>query len=123
MAAQQLCNRQKATESAFILLDSAISELNKMKDFKFAYDQNNGANDPRKALILALSSVGGHQMHNLAGKYVEQISLSNQDDVVERWIEGAAASGQYYVAYASIPDITSTAEDSIISTGYCCGSL
>ena len=81
-----------------------------MKDFEFAYDQNNGANDPRKALILALSSVGGHQMHNLAGKYVEQISLSNQDDVVERWIEGAAASGQYYVAYASIPDITSTAE-------------
>jgi hypothetical protein len=49
-------------------------------------------------------------MHNLAGHYVEQISLSRQDDVIERWIEGAAGSGQYYLAYTSIPDITSPAE-------------
>jgi hypothetical protein len=96
-------------QNVFLLLDSAISELNRIKSFEFTFDQNTGYNDPRKALILALSWVGGQEMHNLAGKYVEQISMTRQNDVLAQWIEGTAASGKYYLAYASIPDISSAA--------------
>ena len=111
MAARELItDKNSLQENAFILLDSAISELNRIRDFEFGSDRTYGSNDPRKAIVLAISWIGGQEMHNLAGHYVEQISLSRQDDVIERWIECAAGSGQYYLAYTSIPDITSPAE-------------
>jgi len=104
-----LAAKEGKKEKAFILLDSAISELNRIGDFEFLFSQNTGYNDPRKALVLALSSVGGQQMHNLAGKFVEQISIARQNGVIQQWVTGTAASGQYYLAYTAIPDITSTA--------------
>ena len=111
MAARELlAGSGNQKQNAFILLDSAICSLNRIKDFEFISDNIFGPNDPRKSLILALSWVGGQEMHNLAGKYVEQISMTRQDDVVERWIEGAAGSGKYYLAWSSIPDITSASE-------------
>jgi hypothetical protein len=110
MAARQLLSENGGQQhNAFVLLDSALCELNRIKDFEFTFDQNAGFNDPRKAIVLALSLVGGKEMHNLARKYVEQISMTRHEDVVTRWIEGTAGSGQYYLAYASIPEISSAA--------------
>jgi len=111
MAARELiAGKGDQKQNAFILLDSAICEQNRIKNFDFSSNYIFGPNDPRKALILALSWVGGQEMHNLAGKYVEQISMTRQDDVVERWIEGDAGSGNYYLAWSSIPEITSASE-------------
>jgi hypothetical protein len=109
-ARELLANKEGQKQNAFILLDSAICELKRIEDSEFLSYRVFGSNDPRSALILALSWVGGQEMHNLAGKYVEQISITHQNDVIERWIEGAAGSGQYYTAYTSISDITSSTE-------------
>jgi hypothetical protein len=108
-ARELLVNKNAHQEQAFILLDSAICELNRIRDFEFGTDRNAGPNDPRKALALALSWLGGEEMHKLAGNYVEQIPISRQDDMIERWVEGSAGSGQYYMAYNSIPEISSPA--------------
>ena len=111
MAAYQLLtDKDEKQEQAFILLDSATCEMNRIKDFEFEFSPNEGYYDPREALVFALSSVGGQDMHNLAARYVEQISMASQADVLRQWIEGAAVSGQYYLAYSSIPELTSTAE-------------
>jgi hypothetical protein len=111
MAARELLLKKDAhQEKAFILLDSAIGDLNRIRDFDFGTDYIFGPNDPRRALVLALSWVGGQEMHNIAGNYVKQIPISRQDVVIEQWIEGTAGSGQYYLAYTSIPDITSAVE-------------
>jgi hypothetical protein len=109
MAAKQLLDGKSAQQhNAFVLLDSAISDLNRIKDNEVTFNPNVGFNDPRKALVLALSWIGGQEMHNLAGKFVEQISMARHDDVIARWIEGTAGTGQYYLAYSSIPDISSS---------------
>lgn len=111
MAARGLLATKGAQqEKAYILLDSALCEMNRIRDFEFAFSQISGYGDPRNALALALSSVGGQEMHDLAGKYVEQISMARQINVIERWMEGTAASAQYYLAYASIPEIAVTAD-------------
>ncbi len=105
MAAHELLTKKAGRpETAYILLDSAINELNRIKDFEFV------SKDPRNALALALSAIGGQEMHALARKYVEQVSLASQDDMIERWMQGTASSGQYYLAYASIPDIAVTSD-------------
>jgi len=109
-ARELLAKKEGQKQNAFVLLDSAICDMNRIKNSEFVSYLVFGSNDPRRALVLALSWVGGQKMHNLAGKYVEQISMTRQDRVIERWIEGAAGSGQYYMAYASISDITSAAE-------------
>jgi len=107
LAARQLLSGKRGQqENAFILLDSAISEFKRMKGFEVAFNPSIGYNDPRNAIVLALSWVGGQEMHNLAGKYVDQISMIRRNDVIERWIEGTAGSGHYYLAYSSIPDIS-----------------
>jgi hypothetical protein len=36
--------------------------------------------------------------------------MTRHNDVIRCWIEGAAGSGQYYMAYTSISDITSAGE-------------
>jgi len=95
---------------AFILLDSAICEQNRVSDFEFNLDQFTGTHDPRKALVHALSWVGGREMYDLAGAYVKQISLNKQMDFVELWIAGIAGSGQYYLAWTSIPEFSSNTE-------------
>jgi energy-coupling factor transporter ATP-binding protein EcfA2 len=105
-----LAEKNEHHELAFILLDSAICELNRTRNFEFGFDWNQGSSDPRKALVLALSWVGGQQMHSLAGNYVEQIPISRQDDMLALWVDGTAGSKQYYPAYTSIPDITSAGE-------------
>jgi hypothetical protein len=111
MAARELQLKKDAhQEQVFILLDSAIGNLNRIRDFEFGTDNIFGPNDPRRALVLALSWVGGEEMHNIAGNYVKQIPISRQDVVIEQWIEGTAGSGQYYLAYTSIPEITSPVE-------------
>jgi hypothetical protein len=109
-ARELLAGKYGKKQDAFILLDSAICELNRIKDFEFASEWISGSNDPRKAIVLALSWLGGQDMYTLARKYVEEISITRQEDVIERWIEGTAGSGQYYLAYTSIPDITSLSE-------------
>jgi hypothetical protein len=107
-AREILASRNSQKHTAFILLDSAICELNRLKNFEFESDKIFGSNDPRKALVLALSWVGGQEMHRLARQYVEQFSVTHQDEVIEQWTEGAAGSGQYYRAYASIPDVNAS---------------
>ena len=109
-ARELLAGKDGPKHDAFILLDSALCEFNRIKDSDFSTEANNRSDDQRKALVLGLSRVGGKEMHEIAGNYVKQISITRQDDIIEKWIEGTAGSGQYYTAYASIPDITSAAE-------------
>ena len=107
LAARQLMAGKGAQQhNAFVLMDSAASEFSRIKDFEFTSDPHSGSNDPRKAIVLSLSWIGGQEIHKLAGNYVEQISLIKQNDIIARWIEGTAGSGQYYLAYASIPAIS-----------------
>ena len=111
MAARELlAGKEGPKQDAFILLDSAICEFKRIKDSDFSSEANTGSDDSRKALVLGLSRVGGKEMHEIAGKFVKQVSITRQDDVIEKWIEGTAGSGQYYLAHASIPDITSVTE-------------
>ena len=34
--------------------------------------------------------------------------MTRQNDVIARWIEGTVGSGQYYLAYSSIPEFSSS---------------
>ena len=105
LAAKQLM-AQKAghQELAFILLDSALSELNRIKDFEFT------AYDPRIALVQALSSVGGEEMYALSRRVVETVSIAKQKQMIEFWIGGTASSGNYFKAYSSIPAMSAPAD-------------
>ncbi len=109
-ARELLAGKEGPKHDAFILLDSATCELNRINNFEFPSLIFSISDDPRKALILGLSRIGGKEMHDIAGTFVKQISISRQDELIEKWIEGTAGSGQYYLAHTSIPDITSAAE-------------
>ena len=52
-ARELLAGNSNQQYKAFILLDSAICELDRIKDFNVTFDPNSGFNDPRKALVLA----------------------------------------------------------------------
>ena len=86
-------------EDAFEYLDSAMTEVDRLKDFEFIGD------DPRIAVVLSLSLAGGKDMDDLARKFVSKISISQQNGVLQSWIQGTAMSGNYYQAYSSIPEI------------------
>ncbi len=103
---QYLTDRSESThkEDAFIYLDSAMNEMEKLKDFVFF------SKDPQIALVLSLASVGGQEMNNLSRKYVSSTGVDQQVDYVENWIKGIAATQNYYGAYSSIPDFASRAE-------------
>jgi energy-coupling factor transporter ATP-binding protein EcfA2 len=101
MAAREMAyTRQGPQEIIYPLLDSAISEMNRIKNFEFT------SFDPRIALVLAIATVGGTQMNDLAKGYVESLSITRQNNILQRWMEGISASGNYYLAYSSIPAIT-----------------
>lgn len=92
-------------EDVFLYLDSAISELKRTKQSESDAD-NTFSSDPRIMLVLALSTEGGMEMNRLALDYLRQVRIVRQVDLMERWMQGMAASGNYYLAYSSIPDLT-----------------
>ena len=94
-----LVNPLGPKEDAFQYLDSAITEVDRLKDFEFFGD------DPRIAVVLSLSLAGGKDMDDLARKFVSKISLGQQNGVLQAWIMGTAMSGNYYQAFSSIPEI------------------
>ncbi len=87
-------------ESIYPYLDSAVTEANRLEDYQFI------SSDPRIILAYSLSAVGGKNFYDLSQSYVKQLSLNTQTDIVQRWIQGIAQSGNYYQAYSSIPEIT-----------------
>ncbi len=89
----------KDRDAANIILDSAVAESRHM-NYQFL------SNDPRIMLAYGLSSVGGRRFYDLSQAYVKQLSLNEQSSIVLRWIMGIAESGNYWEAYASIPDIS-----------------
>jgi len=90
----------KSPEGIFSYLDSAVTEAERLKDFQFV------STDPRIILAYGLSAAGGKKLNDLSESYVKQLSLNTQTDIVQRWIQGIATSGDYYQAYSSIPEIT-----------------
>jgi hypothetical protein len=87
-------------EAIYPFLDSAVTETERLKDYQFL------SADPRIMLAYSLSAVGGSKFYNFSEKYVKQLSLNTQTDILQRWIQGIAESGDYYQALSSIPEIT-----------------
>jgi hypothetical protein len=88
-----------APEQMFSYLDSAVTELERLEDFQFI------STDPRIILAYNMSAAGGTILYDLSEQYVKQLSINAQNDIVQRWIQGIARSGNYYQAYNSIPEI------------------
>ncbi len=88
-----------APEQIFSYLDSAVTEAERLEDFQFV------STDPRIILAYNMSSAGGKILYDLSQEYVKQLSINSQNDIVQRWIQGIAKSGDYYQAYSSIPEI------------------
>ena len=84
---------------AYVYLDSAVTEFERLDDFLFA------GSDPRTALTLGLSIMGGGELNNLAGHYVGQIDIGQQGAAMRTMILGTASGGDYYQAYTVIPEI------------------
>jgi hypothetical protein len=94
--------RNKGTgprEDAYLYLDSAITEFNRIEDF-FLLSQN-----PRIALVLTPAMIGGADMTDLSRRFVREINLGEQSGVIQNLIMGTAIRGDYYEAYSSIPEI------------------
>jgi hypothetical protein len=89
-------------EDAFVYLDSAISEFDRIQDFLFT------ASDPRIAMVLTPALIGGKDMTEIAQGLVQDIRLFNQSGMIQNLILGNALRGDYYTAYSSIPDIALT---------------
>ena len=84
---------------AFIYLDSALTEFDRLDDFLFL------GSDPRTALALGLSIVGGADLNALARSYAGQMDIGQQGGAMRALILGTASSGDYYQAYKVIPEI------------------
>lgn len=84
----------------YAYLDSAATETDRLEDYLFV------STDPRIIVSYAISSLGGKNFYDLSQSYVKQLSLNAQTDIVQRWIQGIAESGDYYQAHQSIPEIT-----------------
>jgi energy-coupling factor transporter ATP-binding protein EcfA2 len=89
-----------APEVIFSFLDSAVTETKRLADYQFT------SSDPRIVMAYAMSATGGKKLNDLSQTYVKQLSLNAQSDIIQRWIQGIAASGDYYQAYTAIPEIS-----------------
>ena len=97
---QLLRNKSKGQrEDAFIYLDSAISEFNRIEDF-FILSQN-----PRAALVLTPALIGGKEMTDLSLGYVKDIYMGEQIGVIQNLVFGTAIRSDYYGAYSAIPEL------------------
>jgi len=90
----------KYKEDIFVYLDSATTEFDRINDFLFF------GLDPRNALVIAPTLIGGKVMNDLANRYVQSINLDAKGALMQNWILAAAMNGNYYHAYSLIPDIS-----------------
>ena len=87
-------------EDAFVYLDSALTEYGRIQDFFFLN------RSPRIAMVLTPAMIGGKEMIDLAQGLVRQITIGEQDGVIQNLILGTAMRGDYYQAYTFIPELT-----------------
>ena len=94
--------RNKSTshkEDAFVYLDSAMTEFNRIEDFMIL------SWNPRAAMILTPAFVGGKDMSDLSLSYVRDIAMGQQNGVIQNLIFGTAIRGDYYGALSAIPEL------------------